>query len=127
MLSTTSAVQQEEDCLKSAYEDRNLSSLCKLVICLLQPISRLTPLYAFAILVFMYIPLFLGEGPIWQSSSRRITCERSWWTNLLYINNFLPENFMEGVIELLCLHVGLFSLAHTEIGGAHIACNEPFN
>ncbi|XP_038070285.1 nose resistant to fluoxetine protein 6-like [Patiria miniata] len=54
---------------------------------------RLTPLLAFTILIWMYIPQFFGSGPLWQSSAARPLCSQYWWSDLLYINNFWPKAF----------------------------------
>ncbi|XP_033626269.1 nose resistant to fluoxetine protein 6-like [Asterias rubens] len=54
---------------------------------------RLTPLFAFTILIYMYIPQFFGEGPIWQVGTQRPFCPKYWWSSLLYISNFWPTSF----------------------------------
>ncbi|KAL9976327.1 hypothetical protein ACROYT_G013617 [Oculina patagonica] len=51
---------------------------------------RLTPSYMFVILFFANLNEFLGEGPFWYGSQVRTPCDKYWWTNLLYINNFHP-------------------------------------
>lgn len=52
---------------------------------------RLTPPYAF--LIFFYATLFsrLGSGPLWNEwvGKNRDHCVANWWTNLLYINNYM--------------------------------------
>lgn len=51
---------------------------------------RLTPPYMLVMMV--YVPLFpyFSEGPIWpQKGVEKNFCEDSWWTNLLYVNNFV--------------------------------------
>ncbi|XP_022092075.1 nose resistant to fluoxetine protein 6-like isoform X2 [Acanthaster planci] len=55
---------------------------------------RLTPLFAFVILIWMYIPQFFGEGPIWQQNTLRPLCSSYWWSSLLYISNFYPTTFL---------------------------------
>ncbi|XP_019637824.1 PREDICTED: O-acyltransferase like protein-like [Branchiostoma belcheri] len=47
---------------------------------------RLTPVYAFLIMIFASLMNYMGTGPPWQSHSRG--CETHVWTNLLYINNW---------------------------------------
>ncbi|XP_038070354.1 nose resistant to fluoxetine protein 6-like [Patiria miniata] len=59
---------------------------------------RLTPLFAITILIWMYLPQFFGEGPIWQSHALRPYCPDYWWSSLLYISNFWPTNFVEQCI-----------------------------
>ena len=51
---------------------------------------RLTPSYM--LLVFFYLALmpYWGHGPLWPHAwPDRDNCNRNWWTNLLYINNFV--------------------------------------
>ncbi|KAK2569479.1 Nose resistant to fluoxetine protein 6 [Acropora cervicornis] len=60
---------------------------------------RLTPTYAFVLLFYMQITGFLGEGPIWFLFQRNRACEKYWWTNLLYINNFYPTKFSNACME----------------------------
>uniref|UniRef100_A0A336LZH1 CSON009110 protein n=1 Tax=Culicoides sonorensis TaxID=179676 RepID=A0A336LZH1_CULSO len=52
---------------------------------------RLTPLHAFAILIEATWVSKLYNGPIWQqiAGQDRASCRANWWTNLLYINNFI--------------------------------------
>ncbi|KAJ8316917.1 hypothetical protein KUTeg_004821 [Tegillarca granosa] len=53
---------------------------------------RLTPPNMLVMMV--YVPLFpyFGTGPMWpQNGVEPDFCKDSWWTNLLYINNFLSE------------------------------------
>ncbi|XP_022094565.1 nose resistant to fluoxetine protein 6-like [Acanthaster planci] len=59
---------------------------------------RLTPLFAFTILIWMYIPQYFGYGPAWQSSAFREFCPQYWWSSLLYISNFWPKAFGEECI-----------------------------
>lgn len=55
---------------------------------------RLTPAYL-AIIGF-YITWFpsIGSGPLWQQRIEREQerCETSWWTNILYINNYINSD-----------------------------------
>ncbi|XP_077981421.1 nose resistant to fluoxetine protein 6-like [Glandiceps talaboti] len=59
---------------------------------------RLTPTMLFTILFWMYIRPWLGQGPVWYMTTYTAPCEKYWWTNILYINNFYPTNSMEGCI-----------------------------
>lgn len=57
-------------------------------------VDRLTPLYMFLIMLFIYLVPFWGEGPLWtEYLSHHPHCRQYWWTNLLYINNFVPSHF----------------------------------
>ncbi|KAK7866350.1 hypothetical protein R5R35_003277 [Gryllus longicercus] len=57
---------------------------------------RLTP--AVAILVLMSVTLlgYAGTGPLWDSQydPLRRACEKNWWTNFLYINNYVHSDEM---------------------------------
>ncbi|OWF41722.1 nose resistant to fluoxetine protein 6-like [Mizuhopecten yessoensis] len=56
---------------------------------------RLTPPYM--LLMMVYVPLFryMFEGPKWmQGGSEQNFCADTWWTNLLYINNFVRADKM---------------------------------
>lgn len=52
---------------------------------------RLTPTYMFVLLFYAKMTGFLGEGPLWYQEQRNPACDKYWWTNLLYINNFWPK------------------------------------
>ena len=56
-------------------------------------ILRILPTYAF-ILGFCYflIPV-IGSGPVWSNANTILAeeCEKYWWTNFLFINNFIPD------------------------------------
>ncbi|RWS08064.1 Nose resistant to fluoxetine protein 6-like protein, partial [Dinothrombium tinctorium] len=56
---------------------------------------RLTPAYA-AVIAFTFIFPILGSGPTWHETVDGIVkpCYESWWTNFLYINNFVNEKKM---------------------------------
>ncbi|GFQ91435.1 nose resistant to fluoxetine protein 6, partial [Trichonephila clavata] len=50
---------------------------------------RMTPALALMIAAFLVLPV-ISSGPLWNSTLDPPinACERHWWTNLLYINNF---------------------------------------
>ena len=51
---------------------------------------RLTPAYGLIMLLLSTILLHMGSGPLWAFMDREAEkCEAYWWTNLLYINNFI--------------------------------------
>ncbi|XP_063697950.1 nose resistant to fluoxetine protein 6-like [Culicoides brevitarsis] len=52
---------------------------------------RLTPLHAFAILLEATLVSKMYYGPGWTqlAGQERAYCRTNWWTNLLYINNFV--------------------------------------
>ncbi|XP_053686964.1 nose resistant to fluoxetine protein 6-like [Sabethes cyaneus] len=55
---------------------------------------RLTPVYAFIILLHSTWLHKLQDGPVWKPGveTERAFCRRNWWTNLLYVNNYVNAN-----------------------------------
>ena len=51
----------------------------------------------FVLLFFDKLTVFLGEGPYWPNYQSDEACNKHWWTNLLYINNFYPTKFAASV------------------------------
>ena len=56
---------------------------------------RLTMVYAFVLFFWWTLTVHLGNGPMWRAgygedSVLQKTCQKYWWTNLLYINNLYP-------------------------------------
>ncbi|CAL1270723.1 unnamed protein product [Larinioides sclopetarius] len=51
---------------------------------------RLTPPYAMTIAFLILAPI-LGSGPVWKVTLDPLikNCQANWWTNLLYVNNFV--------------------------------------
>lgn len=46
------------------------------------------------LLMFVYVPLFpyISDGPFWpQKGLEQGQCNKTWWYNMLYINNFFNE------------------------------------
>lgn len=65
-----------------------------LLLVYLDRIMRVLPTYVTVITFYMYILPLLGQGPRWNEISGRESsrCLQNWWTNLLYVNNFVnPE------------------------------------
>ncbi|KAL3922432.1 MAG: hypothetical protein SGILL_002209 [Bacillariaceae sp.] len=58
---------------------------------LVMRLVRILPLYMFCLGFWMFIAPHLGAGPFWyQWENLLAPCRDSWWTNLLFVNNFLP-------------------------------------
>ena len=51
----------------------------------------------FCLLFFDKMTPFLGEGPLWYGMQAGNPCDKYWWTNLLYINNFYPTTMNNSV------------------------------
>lgn len=45
----------------------------------------------FVVAFYIYVLPYLGEGPLWETIVLRESnrCRENWWTNLLYINNYV--------------------------------------
>ena len=57
---------------------------------------RTTPTYMFIMFTWFYLLPYMGHGPIWynRQEEQPEQCAKYWWAGLLYINNFVPEFFM---------------------------------
>ncbi|CAC5358118.1 unnamed protein product [Mytilus coruscus] len=53
---------------------------------------RLTPPYMLVIMVSVSLFHYTGSGPNWPTGGIDKGCEKGWWYNLLYINNFVEDN-----------------------------------
>lgn len=56
---------------------------------------RLSPAYFYALFFYMCISVYMSDGPMWVRYMEMVkeTCGKYWWTNLLYINNFIPNTW----------------------------------
>ena len=54
---------------------------------------RTTPTYMFVLFTWYLLLPFMGQGPLWyeRQDERPSQCEKYWWANVIYINNFVPE------------------------------------
>lgn len=52
---------------------------------------RFTPTYLFIVLFNATLFFKLGHGPAWPllAENERTSCRNNWWTNMLYVNNFI--------------------------------------
>ena len=50
---------------------------------------RLSPGYYFIVFFYFKVLPYVGSGPLWVLPGFH-NCEKYWWTNILYINNFYP-------------------------------------
>jgi len=57
---------------------------------------RIVPLYAFLMLCWWKLAIYLGNGPFWfRWMGFQEMCNHSWWTNLLFVNNIVPWGVCE--------------------------------
>lgn len=54
---------------------------------------RLSPAYFYALFFYMCVSVYMSDGPMWPRYMETVqeTCGKYWWTNVLYINNFIPS------------------------------------
>lgn len=66
------------------------------ILVLLDRIVRILPSYALVISFYVWVLPFLNNGPLWKSVVVRETnrCHENWWTNILFINNFVNDDQM---------------------------------
>nr|KAG5703831.1 hypothetical protein BaRGS_031465 [Batillaria attramentaria] len=58
---------------------------------------RLTPVYMMVLFLYVSVQPHLGRGPAWLAEfNDRDNCKTTWWTNLLYLNNFVK-------VDKLCM------------------------
>ncbi|XP_050523734.1 nose resistant to fluoxetine protein 6-like [Daktulosphaira vitifoliae] len=52
---------------------------------------RLTPVYAIVLAFYCTLLIRIGDGPMWSEKigAEVDRCQLSWWTNILYINNYV--------------------------------------
>ena len=65
-----------------------------LILFYLHRLLRLSPTYYLTVFLYFKVLPYVGSGPLWffTDFSR---CEKYWWTNLLYINNFYPVSLVD--------------------------------
>ncbi|OMJ79325.1 hypothetical protein SteCoe_20666 [Stentor coeruleus] len=63
---------------------------------------RIVPTYAFVIGLNYFILPLLNSGPIWSNTRQRTVgdCDTYWWTNFLFINNFIPNGIGNGCFDI---------------------------
>jgi hypothetical protein len=60
---------------------------------------RLTPLYMIVLLFSAFVSRNLGNGPFYPNDGFEIEmCRDTWWTNLIYLNNFINPNKMVRIL-----------------------------
>ena len=58
---------------------------------------RLTPMYLFVIMIYIYVFPLVGNGPTWHPGMEDLFepkmkefCREMWWTNIFYVSNLFP-------------------------------------
>jgi peptidoglycan/LPS O-acetylase OafA/YrhL len=71
---------------------------------------RLTPAYLAVVGLYSTWLVKLGDGPLWNSriSVEQTRCEKSWWKNMLYINNYYGN-------EDLCMFQSWYLATDTQL------------
>ncbi|XP_078598484.1 nose resistant to fluoxetine protein 6-like isoform X2 [Branchiostoma floridae x Branchiostoma japonicum] len=69
-----------------------------LSFCYIHRYFRVTPVYAFLLMVYACLFIYMGTGPNWADPNLKAMtemqgCPTSYWTNLLYINNYFNKCF----------------------------------
>ncbi|CAG9315129.1 unnamed protein product [Blepharisma stoltei] len=65
---------------------------------------RIIPLYGFLMIFYNFVIISLGNGPLWSTTARlNNQCDSYWWTNFLFLNNFIPNGKGNG-----CFGVGWY-------------------
>jgi peptidoglycan/LPS O-acetylase OafA/YrhL len=53
---------------------------------------RILPAYMFCLFLTWAFTKYLGNGPLWFNGDALNTeCKNYWWTNLVFLNNFIPD------------------------------------
>lgn len=64
---------------------------------------RILPTYMFFLFIYAYVYPYAGDGPEWFLVGKHAdACHKTWWTNMVFINNFYPtatDTVMEPCME----------------------------
>ncbi|KAG8227628.1 hypothetical protein J437_LFUL004240 [Ladona fulva] len=63
-------------------------------------VHRLTPTVLIMVLFYASLLEKIGSGPYWKSTvaTERDNCQENWWTNVLYINNYVnPDKMLQAI------------------------------
>ena len=67
--------------------------------------DRLTPTLAVLILFLTLVMPNMNQGPVWfKLEQMHSWCQSYWWTDLLYINNFVPDGARDVRVLQTCQH-----------------------
>jgi hypothetical protein len=80
--------------------------------------TRLTPPYAVVILFVATLYRHVGSGPLLPAvtSGQAEDCQKYWWTNILYINNYVAiDHMVTGIFITFPLVFQIFGTPVTKI------------
>lgn len=65
---------------------------------------RILPTYITVIVIFALFLPYMGDGPLWKLIiyPEAEYCRKNWWTNLLFINNYVNSEEMVIIIYNYC-------------------------
>lgn len=68
----------------------------KFMFLMIYRIIRIYPTYITVIVIFAFVLPYMGDGPLWKLIvyPEAEFCRKNWWTNLLFINNYVHSNEM---------------------------------
>ncbi|KAL5233121.1 hypothetical protein ACI65C_000531 [Semiaphis heraclei] len=68
----------------------------KFIYLIIYRIIRIFPTYIAVIVIFAFVLPYMGDGPLWKLIvyPEAEFCRKNWWTNLLFINNYVHSNEM---------------------------------
>ncbi|XP_058833744.1 nose resistant to fluoxetine protein 6-like [Topomyia yanbarensis] len=77
-----------------AEQSSNKIGILFLLKAIINRYVRLTPVYAFIILLHATWLVKMQDGPLWKhyTETEKVYCRRNWWTNLLYVNNYVKAD-----------------------------------
>ncbi|XP_063215655.1 nose resistant to fluoxetine protein 6-like [Bacillus rossius redtenbacheri] len=80
------------------------TSTLNIPIFYLERYLRLTPVYAVIIFFHATVMVHMGSGPRWfhAMQTERENCLKYWWSNLLYVNNYVGQS------KNMCLETGWY-------------------
>ena len=67
--------------------------ILNLILVYVHRFLRITPVYMFCLCFFWALTPYFGNGPFWFdiTNSFNYECHKYWYSNLLYVNNFVPH------------------------------------
>ncbi|VDP14009.1 unnamed protein product [Onchocerca flexuosa] len=76
---------------KEAAKGRSIFSLDMWSLFYIHRYIRLTPIYLMVMVLDVTLLTHFSDGPFWRPIEANY-CRKSWWTNLIYMNNFLLQD-----------------------------------